>query len=324
MKTSALSGLLLASAAALGMLGLPGCSPMQSEIRYRQFLGPIASMAGPESISIPCQLTTESGAAPLPGPKFELLSKAGAILIESDADGRIALPRRPEILQENPPLRKLYSGKLHYEIKFTGAVAGRNGKALLMSVQGKPHMEVDRVRVWYPPGEEETARALLSALQSQAQCIHRLLGLSPVPWAIDLISAPPAGTDMMTAQDQPGWSIWTYATGRVQSGEYVAINVHEWTEATLDHHLDLAGADGSGRNRVWTDGLAEYVATQYQGKQPPDYAFALYDLIARGATHVDLTEAFRSLRGRTRPGESLRQLIDRKVFPAGYPLSFAF
>ena len=303
---------------------LSGCKHGPLTPRYRDFVGPLTHVVEPNGTGVTCQLSTPTGAIPPTGPKIEIMARAGSIVLQSDEAGKLTFPWSDGLLKENPPVHKLYQGRLNYQITFTASGVTDQSASTSLSVLGKPLVEGIGGRVWHPPDAVAAAEDALAKLEAQAQYIQDQLGLAPVPWGLNLISERPADTHIVTAQDHLGWSIWSYSTDQVRTGEFAWVNVHEWTEATLEAHLQLADADKARRNRVWVDGLAEYMAARFTGRLEATYGHPLEELLAEGQTVINLPAAFRSMRASGTGDLDFKKLLRQGGFPPGYALSYSF
>jgi len=195
-------------------------------------------------------------------------------------------------------------------------------KAEYTSPEGKAVIGTDRFRVWYPHGCEADAKAAAKLLSEQQELIAKVTGLRPTQWGIIVVPEKRKDTRYVVSETGTGFFVWCYSKAEIAGGRFAKVNIHEWTENTIDHHLQLHRADR--RNRFICDGLAEYAAFRHAGIGK-NYAAALEALHKTNIRSVNLFKKFRSVRVRDPWGLSgFDQALEDRGFPAGYPLSFAF
>jgi len=292
--------------------------------RYRDPLMPLllGGLIGPQEKTLTCSVRTTDAKIPPPGPKLEIISTKGRIVLSSDTDGFLRFPFNLELIRENPAIGKLGEG-LVFTFRLTSSTTLGINKRIELSAGDKGFVGDGAIRVWYPPHLEQKAEATLGQLEEASDFIRSELGIEPAPWGINLVEMDLSKVNHTTLQDYPRWYTWSYSVSQIESRNSQRANVHEWVEHTLNECVGLVQCDNETSNRFVLDGLADYVGSRFSKHFPTDYLSRLHGLIDEGMTSVNLPEMFswQAHRRYASPGQLKEALVE---FPAGYPLSFAF
>ena len=261
------------------------------------------------------------GRIPEEGPKLEIHSKNGVIVLRSDADGYVEYPFSVALVKENPIIKKL-NENIAFELRITDVTRVGINQRIELSVGDKPYIESGPCRLWYPTGNLERAKEVLTDLKAARAFIRNELGVEPSPWGINIVAQDLNEVNYTTLQDFPKWFTWSYPIAGISTAKERKSNVHEWVEHTLSEEVGLKQSSKGGSNRCVFDGLAEYVSIRFAKHIPPFYLSDLQKLLAKNVNKVDLTEQFRWQAKQYRNPEQLMDELTQ--FTAGYPLSYAF
>ena len=298
--------------------------PEQSaQKRYRDPLMPalVAGLVGPQEKTLIFTVRTQNAKIPPPGPKLEILSVAGRIVLSSDPDGFLRFPFNLELIKENPTIRKLEEG-LVFELRLTCSTKRGIKRRIELSTGDKPFMENGAIRVWYPSNLEQEAKVIFRQLKQAHDFIRTELGVEPATWGINLVEHDLSKVNHTTLQDHPKWYTWSYSIEEIKSPNGQQSNTHEWVEHTLNECVGLTQCGNGKSNRFILDGLAEYVSIRFSHQFPSDYLTRLHRLIDEGETSINLPETFRWPTLHYASPDQLIAVLGE--FPAGYPLSLSF
>lgn len=264
---------------------------------------------------------------PISDVKFTIRSDNGLIELVTDKNGILRIPVSESLRKENPPLIKDYPKKLKLMFGLTGrgSMLNTDREIHIVSLAEKKRIQETTLTVWYSPDHEAEAESVLDQMKRQRQIIEHATGLEPSPWGVILVSEV---TDVnLLFPLQCGTTVWPFLLDDLKSGRFSRTNTHEWTENTIERHLNLHDKDKMHRNRFVVDGLADYIAFLHAGL-PAHYEEPLIKILTDGIEQVNLLKDFQSVRYRSSHvtvKDIKKNLRDReKVFAAGYPLSFVF
>jgi len=120
----------------------------------------VGGIIGPQEKTLVFSVRTKDAKIPEPGPKLEIYSKNGTIVLQSDADGYVKYPFSVALIKENPALRKL-NEKLTFELRLTSVTKPGIKQRIELSVGDKPFMACESCRVWYSASHEKEAEEIL-------------------------------------------------------------------------------------------------------------------------------------------------------------------
>ncbi len=232
--------------------------------RYRDPLMPllVGGLIGPQEKTLTFSVRTQHAKIPPPGPKLEILSAKGRIVLHSDTDGFLRLPFNLELIKENPVIRKLDEG-LTFEFRLTFSTKRGINRGIELFTGDKAFVENGVIRVWHPPELEQEAEVVLRQLKQAFDFIRAELGVKPAAWGINVVEEDLSKLNHTTLQDHPKWYTWSYSISEIESKNGQRSNVHEWVEYTLDERVGLAQSGNGGSNRFVFDGLADYVSSRF-------------------------------------------------------------
>ena len=307
-------------------LGLAAPSSNLDPNNQRHYRDPIlpllvGGIIGPQEKTFIIRVRTVDGEIPEPGPKLEIHSSGGPIVLQSDSDGFLRYPFSIALVKENPTYTKLVR-ELVFELRLTSTTKPGIKQRTELSAGSKPYMEHGTFRIWYPPGHEKEANAAFKYLKESFTFIHAQLSTEPTLWGINLVARDLSNVNYTTLQDFPRWYTWSYPIDEIASLKGQKSNVHEWVEHTL---VERAGLDQSGKggsNRFVFDGLAEYIAIRFTKYLPSNYESNLQELIDKDVVTVNLPGKFHWQAKQFQSPQELTEELTQ--FTAGYPLSFVF
>ena len=302
----------------------PAGEPERSaQKRYRDplILALVGGLIGPQEKTLIFSVRTQDAKIPPLGPKLEILSANGRIVLHSDVDGFLRFPFNLELIKENPVIRKLEEG-ITFDFRVTSSTKPGISGRLELFTGDKAFVENGVIRLWHPPELEQEAEVIIRQLKQAFDFIRAELGVKPTAWGINVVKEDLSKLNHTTLQDHPKWYTWSYSISEIESKNGQRSNVHEWVEHTLGERVGLVQSSNGGSNRFVFDGLADYISSRFCSLFPSDYLSRLHRLIDEGITSVNLPETFLwQAQQYSSPDHLTEELVK---FPAGYPLSFAF
>jgi len=315
--------LILMSSLSLG-LAAPSDDPDPNDQRhYRDPILPllVGGIIGPQEKTFIIRVRTVGGEIPEPGPKLEIHSSSGPIVLHSDSDGFLKYPFSVALVKENPTYTKLVR-ELVYELRLTSVTKPGIRQRTELSAGNKPIMEHRSFRIWYPPQQKEEAKVVFEYLQKSYTFIQDQLSIEPTLWGINLTERDLSDINYTTLQDYPKWYTWSYPIDEIRSSKGQKSNVHEWVEHTLIERAGLEQLAEGGSNRFVFDGLAEYIGIRFTKYVPAYYESKLQELIDKDEVTVNLPGKFQ---WQAKQFQNPQQLTEELTqFTSGYPLSFVF
>jgi len=304
---------------AIAVMTLGGCRH-----HYMDVAGPVQRFGvlppGVEVLYI--RLVDSRDRLALPGVKVSILSRDSRIDLLSDDSGFIRFPLSDRLADENPVviIHRKAPTTLLWNVTVT-SLHKKNADASYVTTEGKDAITTEGFEIYYMPQCQSDVHAVREELERQQELIREVTGLRPAQWGVIIVPEDDDPVVRVVRQDKPELTLWCYSSGDLSDGKFARVNIHEWTEHTLDSVLGLGQADE--RNRFILDGLAEYVAFRHTGVAPDDLE-TLRALRARGVRFVNLLKEFRVVSWR--PGGvndlDLRNVLQTQGYPPGYPLSF--
>ena len=304
----------------------PALQGKESNIRrrYRDPLLPLlkGGLIGPQEKTLIFSVRSPDGKIPPQGPKLEILSSTGRIVLNSDTSGFIRFPFNLDLVRENPTISKLGDENYVFEARLTSSARKGVTKRIELSAKGKDSVGDDSIRVWYPPGSKMKADLVLKQCRLAYRFIHTELGVTPPPWGVNLIREDLSEANQTTLQAYPQWYTWSYPIEEALSSKGKQVNTHEWVEYTLEQLGIEQSSSPQGSNRFVLDGLSEYLSIRFTGYMPSDYLSRLTKLVNRDITVINLAMEFKAPTANHASPDQLRRELER--FTAGYPLSYVF
>ena len=141
--------LILMSSLSLG-LAAPSSNPGPNDQRhYRDPILPllVGGIVGPQEKTFIIRVRTVGGEIPEPGPKLEIHSSSGSIVLHSDSDGFLKYPFSIALVKENPTYTMLVR-ELVLELRLTSVTKLGIRQRTELSAGTKPFMEHGSFRIW--------------------------------------------------------------------------------------------------------------------------------------------------------------------------------
>jgi hypothetical protein len=262
--------------------------------------------------------------------------KPEAIVLRSDAQGRIAFPLRLDLVDANPEVRVISSITAHPALSFTGTFSfkcdergitkGTDREWIRTEAFAKMvHQDFGPDRV-YADGSGVTrahVRAMGEHLVRLRAGYHEVTGWDPPSLRVLLrVNAHTISTEA----DADGVGVWPITPAEIEARERTtAFLAHEWTHAALAQHTSGAGELGQ---RWLEDGLCELVAYHVEKRLFPELeATTLHSRAAELAAGADVPQSVALLEFGTSDAKSVfghlaAQCDNGRLF--GYAYAFAF
>jgi len=300
---------------------LAGC--VNSKVRYKDLLMPLSRMgvSANRLEAFPAFLLYPDSKAVPSGGRLILETSPEPTVFESDHAGQVMIPVTSALLRNNPPARFEPKG-VNLVLRFSAKLDGNKVKSVqIFSPSGMKVKGDSRVAVFHEGGQENLASEVRSELLRARGVIKTMLGLEPLRWAVILetrrkemnvlyLTVPAAGYD----------SSWRCFKEEWESGDFMSVNPHKWTESVLISAIALYD---DPQNRFIGDGLAELVTWRISGL-PKDYLQRLSPAQIGDQKTVDLLSAFRTIPDEILHLRKIGHGMEKHGFPPGYALSFAF
>ncbi|MEW6685294.1 MAG: hypothetical protein AB1393_03700 [Candidatus Edwardsbacteria bacterium] len=170
-------------------------------------------------------------------------------IVLTDKDGKANFSLKRDILSLDPVC--ILEGGAHYNLKMSARISGEGSKvtqiAKTISTEGQEKIEEGKIAVYFPKGQEQKAKEIFDFLKKEESLIKEKLGLeAETPWGVILTNETPP----FACVEKGLWP----ASVEEEIGKICHIDIHEWTEGTLDSKFSLYQNDPSTR---WIgDGIA--------------------------------------------------------------------
>ncbi len=305
--------------AACGILA--GCAA--SEYHYKDLFLPLSRMGvSPNRLEVfPVFLVHSDTKVAAPGARLIVDTSPEPTVFESDGAGQVMVPIDSALLWKNPPIRIEPKG-VNLVVRISGKQTGRDVRSVQVRAAADLKKIGDsRVAVFHDDGDVALAREVQTELIRARGVIKSFLGLEPMRWAVILETNRKERDVLYLTVPAAGYeSCWRCFKEDWESGAFMDINPHEWTESTL---TSAFGLYDDPRNRFIGDGLAEFVTWKVHGL-PKDYIERLAPAQIGDRETVDLLSEFQVIPWKFTQRSRFGRVPEKVSFSPGYALSFAF
>ncbi|MCB1229568.1 MAG: hypothetical protein KDN19_04850 [Verrucomicrobiae bacterium] len=308
--------------AAFGPILLASCTTTEG-LHYKDVFESFSLMKVPtdELEYFPLFLVDSGTGEPVSGAKFIVETEPEPISLEGDRIGQVLVPVKSELFKRDPPLRIEPDG-VSVQARFNMEMEGHVRSVQLRSASEMECVGDSRVAVFFEGDDERYAHEVLLELRRARRIVGDTLGLEPITWAVIVESHEQEKGILYLTIPAVGYdSTWRCFREEWTSGEFMDVNVHEWTESTLTSRISTLYDDP--RNRFIGDGLAEFATWKACGLLE-DYGERLSIEQLGDRQTVDLLSEFRVIPGKILSRRKLDRGVAKYGFSPGYALAFAF